>query len=542
MTEYVFQQNDRKEEQVKTVTPGLFYTPERGYGYFTKESANGEKILTLPELNTGFYLEEGDVKGPKWGIPVSFLADVDSPGTYWLTVELEAKEEETEVLVFAARRQLVFKGSMSAHVSRTFSFPITLTDFIPGDTKERHPCRFVSVTVISQSVGFKKITVKKWKGTTIYLAGDSTVTDQCATPPYQPGTSYGGWGQMLPAFIGELKAVSNHAHSGLTTESFRAEGHFEIMMESVRPGDVCLFQFGHNDQKLKHLKAEEGYRENLIEYIKEVQKKGAFPVLVTPLARNSWNGKEGSYRDLLEEYAGEVINIGKEESVPVADLHRKSMEFLKQHGLEDSKRWFYPSDYTHTNDYGAYQMAKFLCEELSDLKILPPNLNGFGDWEPLKSNNDNRITNKINLVSDLERPEEALSRAEALDFVIRTVNFFPMNTYHTSFLDVAGDEWYAGVVACGVQNGLITCEMTREGRFYPDKEVTLEEFLWMAMTGYLSRKSVKQSLGPEIEGTLFWTKKMVSIACGLGMADPDDDWKRCISRKEAAALLDGFEL
>ena len=347
---------------------------------------------------------------------------------------------------------------------------------------------------------------------------------------------------MLSAFLGGIKAVSNHAHSGLTTESFRTEGHFGIMIESVRSGDICLFQFGHNDQKLKHLKADEGYRRNLIKYIREVRQKGALPVLITSLARNSWNGEEGSYLDLLKEYAGEVLKIGKEESVPVADLHRKSMEFLKEHGLEDSKRWFYPSDYTHTNDYGAYQMAEFVCEELSDLKILPPNLNGFGDWEPAESLHENRITNKINLFSDLERPGEALTRAEALDFVIRTVNFFPMNTSHDSFLDVMGDEWYAGAVECGMQNGLIIREMTKEGRFYPDREVTLEEFLWMAMTGYLSRKAVKQSLGPEIEGTLFWTRKMVSIACGLGMADPDDDWKRNISRKEAAALLEGFEL
>ena len=300
MTEYVFEQNDRKEADVKTVSPGIFYTPERGYGYFTKESAKSKKFLTLPELNTGFYPEGGTVKGPKWGIPVSFLADVGSLGTYWLTVELEAKEAEDEVLVFGARRQLVFKGSIPAHVSRTFSFPVTLTDFIPGDTKERYTCRSVSVTVISRSVGFKKITIKKWQGNTIFLAGDSTVTDQCATTPYHPGTSYGGWGQMLSAFLGGIKAVSNHAHSGLTTESFRTEGHFGIMIESVRSGDICLFQFGHNDQKLKHLKADEGYRRNLIKYIREVRQKGALPVLITPLARNSWNGKEGSYRDLLK--------------------------------------------------------------------------------------------------------------------------------------------------------------------------------------------------------------------------------------------------
>ncbi len=54
-------------------------------------------------------------------------------------------------------------------------------------------------------------------------------------------------------------------------------------MENISEGDICLFQFGHNDQKLDHLGAAEGYRNNLIRYVEEIRKKGAIPYLSHPL-------------------------------------------------------------------------------------------------------------------------------------------------------------------------------------------------------------------------------------------------------------------
>nr|WP_304954957.1 hypothetical protein [uncultured Acetatifactor sp.] len=84
------------------------------------------------------------------------------------------------------------------------------------------------------------------------------MTDQSAEYPYAPGTNYSGWGQMISAYLNQRIAVSNHAHSGLTTASFREEGHYGILEQYIRPGDYMLIQFAHNDQKLDELKAQEG--------------------------------------------------------------------------------------------------------------------------------------------------------------------------------------------------------------------------------------------------------------------------------------------
>jgi len=59
----------------------------------------------------------------------------------------------------------------------------------------------------------QNLEIAKAEVPTIFLAGDSTVTDQ----PLEPTTS---WGQMLPRFFRPGIAVANHAESGETLKSF----------------------------------------------------------------------------------------------------------------------------------------------------------------------------------------------------------------------------------------------------------------------------------------------------------------------------------
>mgnify|MGYP000556227301 FL=1 len=169
---------------------------------------------------------------------------------------------------------------------------------------------------------------------------------------------------MLPAYLPDV-CITNHAHSGLTTESFTSEGHWDIVKPRLRAGDICLYQFGHNDQKLAHLQAYGGYTDRLRTYIKEARTAGAVPVLVTPLARNSWKDA-AHYNDFLADFANAVLTLGKAENVMVLDLHTWAMALMQQDGLETAKRWFYPGDYTHTNDFGAYKMAGFVAHALGD--------------------------------------------------------------------------------------------------------------------------------------------------------------------------------
>lgn len=574
MTEYLFAKGSVESEGKLPVSSDRYYTETSGYGFFTERSVVSAPAERFPELNTGFlsypgfqrkievfqdeigcYVNSGkmmeDLKGEgEFRIPLSFKADTREQGMYRLSVRLCAKEEEREVLLFAGRRQLVWKGRLRKGEEWSGSFLVFICDYIPRGEVLRYKKTGIEVTVISKTVHLAGLELEKWKGQTIWIAGDSTVTDQTAFYPYAPELSYGGWGQMLPFFFGGTMAVSNHAHSGLTTESFKEEGHYKILSEYVQPGDMCLFQFGHNDQKLEHLKAEGGYRDHLKWYIQDMKEKGVIPVLVTPLARNSWRGSDERYLDLLEQYAIQVRMLGEDLSVPVLDLHERSMNFIKEEGLEESKRWFYPADFTHTNDYGAWKMAEFIWEELLRAGFMEKENETNLSWEPpeniktlcIPDSLEEVITVETGESAVLERPEEILTRAEALDFVIRAVHYFPTNVYNDPFEDIVGHEWYAGVVECAFQNGLIPKEMTVDNCFHPDSPILLEEFLWIAMTGYQSRKRLPRQNVKEIEGTFIWTRESVKMACELGLADYKEYWRRNMTRREAAKILGSFKI
>lgn len=123
---------------------------------------------------------------------------------------------------------------------------------------------------------------------TVFLAGDSTVTDQRSEPA-------ASWGQMLPALFGPDVAIANHAESGETLKSFVTELRFDKLLSLIKPGDWLLIQFGHNDQKANwpqtYADPEITYPAWLRTYIAEARRRGAHPVLVTSPERRNYEGE-----------------------------------------------------------------------------------------------------------------------------------------------------------------------------------------------------------------------------------------------------------
>ncbi len=486
----------------------------QNYGFLTEENRNAYKELQIVELNHGmepsYWCQDEilaricqDERGCflDWqkdgGMPLTFVQEV-SEGNYKVTVDLCADQEE-EVFVCLGRRRMIYREPLQAGETVTVSGLVNVCPVIPRTYTTAMEDKTVDVTVIGKGVHVSSICIEPWEGRTLYIAGDSTVTDQSAAYPYYPWNSYCGWGQMLSAYLKEQMAVSNHAHSGLTTESFRTEGHYQVLIDRIQKGDICLIQFGHNDQKLAELKAYEGYKTRMLTYISEIKEKGGVPVIVSPLARNSWL-VSGEYNDLLEEYADACRDIAAEQHIPFLDLHQLSMSFVTRHGREDAKRFFFPSDFTHSNDYGAYLFAGYVYEEMKAAGLLEAE--PYKQWIPAavfpeivipKEYADKKNPFDQNLFADLERPEDALTRVEALEMVIQTMKFFPTNVYNDMFEDVIGHETYAGTVECAWQNGLIPESMICNHKFLPQKKVTGEEFIAILLNGYMSRKTIDEA-------------------------------------------------
>ncbi|MCB0639218.1 MAG: hypothetical protein KDC54_21475, partial [Lewinella sp.] len=79
---------------------------------------------------------------------------------------------------------------------------------------------------------------------TIHLIGDSTMAEK--RDDRRPET---GWGEMLGNYFQEGIRIADHALNGRSTKSFRDEGHWQKVLDELRPGDYLFIQFGHNDAK-----------------------------------------------------------------------------------------------------------------------------------------------------------------------------------------------------------------------------------------------------------------------------------------------------
>ena len=221
-------------------------------------------------------------------------------------------------------------------------------------------------------------------------------------------------------------------------------------------------------------------------------RKGAQPVLVTPLARNTWTA-DGRYNDLLAEYAAAVFDLGRQEQVPVIDLHGYAMEGICAEGRERSKRWFYPGDYTHTNDFGACRFAAFVAGRLCALAGRPapavPVREPSGPMLPLTPPADAAPTGETPFaVYETQQPDAPLTRADALCQITATLKLFPVNGYKSPFADVVGQAPFAGAVQSAVQSGLIPEHWTADGCLHPGQSVTLAEFLEVLRPGYAARR------------------------------------------------------
>lgn len=208
----------------------------------------------------------------------------------------------------------------------------------------------------------QSVRIEPVRAPTVFLAGDSTVTDQYAEPA-------ASWGQMLPAMLDDRVVVANHAKSGATMKSFLTDLRFDKLLSGMKAGDWLFIQFGHNDQKVEwpqtYADAAIAYPAYLRAYIAEARRRGAQPVLVTSPERRNFD-EGGRIRDTLGAYAQAVRRVATQETVPLIDLNADSRAIYEALGPDVAPTAFNDGgrDKTHHNDYGAWLMASAVAERI----------------------------------------------------------------------------------------------------------------------------------------------------------------------------------
>lgn len=360
------------------VTPGTKYNPETGYGFdfgSKVEAADRGGASVKDDYITASGLFYFSVKLPEGNYDVKVTLG-DTKGTSATTVRTECRRLMLQNI--RTKYGEVTEQAFTVHVRDSLirDSKGNVTDKVRLKPRERSYAQWDDVLTLEFNDSLPKvcaveITPNK-TATTIFLAGDSTVTDQ-------PEDPYASWGQMFPAYLVPFKvAVANYAESGETLLAFEHEKRFAKIWSMAKPGDYLFIEFTHNDQKPgpNHLDPFTTFKETLKKYIAEAKKRGMVPVLITSTNRRNFDA-DGHIVNTLLEYPEVMRQTAAEEKIALIDLTAMSKVLYEAWGEKESVKGFvhYPAntfpkqvkaleDNTHFNPYGADELAKCVVSSI----------------------------------------------------------------------------------------------------------------------------------------------------------------------------------
>ncbi|MFL5619093.1 MAG: rhamnogalacturonan acetylesterase [Gemmatimonadaceae bacterium] len=222
----------------------------------------------------------------------------------------------------------------------------------------------------------------------IFVAGNSTAARGA-------GERQQGWAVPFAEYFDTTKvSVVNRARGGRSSRTFVSEGLWERLIADVRPGDVVLIEFGHNDGgaindtlrargSLPGLGDDSVAIDNLItkrhevvhsfgwymrKMIAETKAKGATPIVLSLSVRNLW--KDGQIERGSGRYGMWSAQLAREAAVRFIDLTNLVADSLQRLGPERTNA-MYVQDYVHFNAQGADLHARMVVSALKALRPSP---------------------------------------------------------------------------------------------------------------------------------------------------------------------------
>jgi lysophospholipase L1-like esterase len=343
------------------VLPTTAYSAARGYGFAS--TANLVAVSRgAPDTYHGDFITSSK--------PFTFNTNLPD-GNYNVTVSLGDNSGSSATVVKAEYGRLMMnKITTTAGHFVTQTFTVNVAD---GQLN-------LQFTWTNPKVD--GLEIAKANAVTVYLAGDSTVCDQ--PPMSDPYISYAGWGQALPLYLKQGVAVANYAAAGRTSISFIHQGKLNDILKVIKPNDYLFIQFGHNDEHSGSGSSPfTTYKAALQQYIDGALAHKAIPVLVTPVARRSFDSA-GNIVDTHGNYPVAMRQLAAADHVQLIDLTALSMADLQKYGPTGSKSLLFflnagvspdfpngVSDNTHYQVNGAIEMARLVAGAIKSQNIQP---------------------------------------------------------------------------------------------------------------------------------------------------------------------------
>ncbi|APA00871.1 rhamnogalacturonan acetylesterase [Flavobacterium commune] len=365
---FLFGKKVKKSKKAVMLNKSVSYDSATGYGF------DFNTVVNVKVNKNSFATEK----------PTYFSVKVPE-GNYQVTVTFGSKTKSTTTTIKAESRRLFLdqqvlkKGETTTKVFnvnvRTSKIDeksqIQLKDRDLGQLNwdEKLTLEFLG-TVEIKSISITPITNVK----TVYLAGDSTVTDQDLEP-------WASWGQFITNYFDQNVVVANYAVSGATLRSFKASLRLKKVLSIIKPGDYLIVEFAHNDEKEKGegIGPWDSYSASIREYVQAARDKGAIPILITPVQRRAFNA-DGTLKPTHGDYPDAMRKVAQEMNVPLVDITKLTTTLYESWGDEPSRKAFvqYPAntfpgqkekleDNTHFNSFGANEIALCVMKGLRDL-------------------------------------------------------------------------------------------------------------------------------------------------------------------------------
>jgi beta-xylosidase/lysophospholipase L1-like esterase len=173
--------------------------------------------------------------------------------------------------------------------------------------------------------------------------------------------------------------------NGRSTKSYRDEGRWDALLESMSPGDWVVIQFGHNDQKsadpARFTDPDGEYRANLQRFVRETRARGGHPVLATSVVRRRFDDA-GEFSNSHGAYPRVVREVAFDEGVPLLEMENATRDLVERYGQEGSRSLYlhfdpgeHPElpdglhDDTHFSELGARLVAEAAAREMARLHL-----------------------------------------------------------------------------------------------------------------------------------------------------------------------------
>ncbi|WP_221192089.1 CBM35 domain-containing protein [Microbulbifer rhizosphaerae] len=286
-------------------------------------------------------------------------------GNYRVTMEFDAGYNG-ELEVFAeSRRRMFTSPQQSTSASRCADFLVDVRDpeGQPWQDQSDRGTSGLNLRIAQGAPALSRLTFSPISSpTTLFIAGDSTVADQRPQLYAQPDARYSGWGQFIPAYFGSAIEVSNYSDSGEGTQAFRTDGGglWNQINSRLKSGDWVMIQLGHNDKTT----SASLYRSRITNMVTAIRNKGANPILITPMIRNTGDPLSGQHVWGDLNIRNELIGVANAQNVPLIDLMELTSEWAGSIGRSAAQTYFVGSDRTHSNEMGAELFSQMIVDEI----------------------------------------------------------------------------------------------------------------------------------------------------------------------------------